>query len=392
MVNQGGKGTLIEGAKKFEEYALAYYNEYSQMSTQEMLDIAAENTRYQEKIDLEIRQNLEYQKPNFKIVLIGASSPSAKYIFPGLLNKNMLNKNELIKICLYDELKNNDLLHDLQSNLFDSAYSALKEVCIIDNLSTDLIDSNQIIILDILPQNYSLINTNELESRTDWLKRRHHFFKILGENISKYCPNTVRILIANNPSINTCLTDKAMPTTFDITALHYATKSFIPPSQIVGLPTSIELRIKSMIANKLNICANNVSNIILWGNVCRQMFVDTSRCSVKGRKEIDAGIVSNEWLSLPLTEVIFDRKWMENDYIMNKAFKEKNDICSKNFGISQGCAIGEYLNKIWSKTFANNEITSLILISEGKTFMFNSKFILSYKFYSVLIIIKLINN
>lgn len=51
LVDTGGRATLIGDANDFQEYTIAYYAQFSKLSTYELLHITTDNQRFLDEIN-----------------------------------------------------------------------------------------------------------------------------------------------------------------------------------------------------------------------------------------------------------------------------------------------------------------------------------------------------
>ena len=76
--------------------------------------------------------------------------------------------------------------------------------------------------------------------------------------------------------------------------------SEVPSSRFTAMTMLDENRAKAQLALKAGVTVDQVKNIVIWGNHSSTMYPDLENSVINGK---------------PTTEVIKDRKWLENDFI-----------------------------------------------------------------------------
>ncbi|KAF5398200.1 putative Malate dehydrogenase [Paragonimus heterotremus] len=379
LVDQGGQGSLIGGADDFQEYVAAYYNVYSSLTTEVMLEIAEDNTRFkQAEVAEKIEAVVQRVTPS-KIVVVGACSKAATYLLPYLATHGIFDPKERVALHLYDDPEQVEVLRSIEEDLQDLAAPMLAEIKVVTELADSLSDAKQIIFLNVVPrlqigcEEVSTSHTKtttttpdlrKFEAREVWLQRRYAFFKAIGLLIKTHCPSSVRILVTGNPGLDADSINSPSPVNFDVAVLHQVTAPQIPPKQIAGLVGSIEQRIKATLATNLRVSSHDITDVVVWGNIGGKTFIDLSRSRVYRRRASDVGIVAGSWFSIPTLEAARDLDWFNNE-MQVEVFKKRTKAITDYIGLSHAQAVIRLLNGWWNGMVDDKErIHSLVVASE----------------------------
>ncbi|HSX12431.1 MAG TPA: malate dehydrogenase [Rhabdochlamydiaceae bacterium] len=123
--------------------------------------------------------------------------------------------------------------------------------------------------------------------RKDLLIDNAKIFIEQGKALNAKAASDVLVHVVGNPCNTNCLI-----------AMHHAPK--IPPSQFFAMTMLDENRARSMLAKKADVFVTDVTNMTIWGNHSSTQVPDFIHAKIKGR---------------PVTEMIKDRKWLEEKFI-----------------------------------------------------------------------------
>lgn len=375
LLYQGGKGTLIGSSNEFQEYAAAYYNEFSQMTTQDMLDVAADNQHYKdlEELDRELQEEATLEP--MTMLIIGAASPATTHLLSYIGIHGLFEKDQTIDVHLYDDSSTLVLLQQYALSGMDMASSKLKDIHVVEDLIPSLKKAVQIVILDPVARTYgvggapssSITSPQDqrktgYEDRTSWLKRREQYFTRIGGLIKQHCVPCVNIIVTGNPGLDAHSLDCATPINFDVQLLHRATFPTIQPQHIVGLVRPISQRIRSVAAEKLNVSSHDITDVVVWGNIGSTIHVDISRARVFRRNDADIGLAAGAWFSLPVLDVAREPGWLI-DELANESLVTRSKRVPKYTGLNASQAILHFLIGAGTQ---NEHISSLVINSEGR--------------------------
>lgn len=298
LIDRGGKGVLIGGANEFQEYAFGYYGIESTQVSDDMRQIAKENQVYKVEEDKEEEAIKALSHP-LQVCITNASNPVCYSLINAMARGEVFGETTEISLRLLDVKENLESLGGLKMEAMDLAHGLLREIMVTSEDTKAFQGCDAIIVMDDLVQ-------KEKESRDDFVKRsvEHHvkYAKVINDKSKK----EVKVL----------LTGKG-PTNLNIYMMIQNAPN-IPKQNIVGLSRTLENNAKSVVAEKLNVNPHGVVDLIVWGNINGESYIDLSKCRVHG---YDGAIWGPPSFSLPAVEMIWDKKWMETEFTGNSNMK-----------------------------------------------------------------------
>lgn len=292
LIDRGGKGVLIGGANEFQEYAYGYYGIQSTQVSEDMRKIAEENKEYKIEEDKEEEAFKALSHP-LNVCITNATNPVCYNLINAMARGNVFGDTTEISLHLLDDKSNMESLDGLRMEAMDLAHGLLREIIVTSDISKAFQGCDAIIVMDDLVQ-------REKESRDDFVKRsvEHHvkYAKAINDKAKK----DVKVLLTGTG-----------PTNLNIYMMIQNAPN-IPKQNIVGLSRTLENNAKSVVAEKLSINSNGVVDLIIWGNISGDSYIDLSKCRVHG---YDGAIWGPPSFSLPAVEMIWDKKWIENEFI-----------------------------------------------------------------------------
>ncbi|NXC14531.1 MDHC protein, partial [Corythaeola cristata] len=181
--------------------------------------------------------------------------------------------------------------------------------------------------------------------RKDLLKANVKIFKSQGAALDKYAKKSVKVVVVGNPANTNCLiASKSAPS--------------IPKENFSCLTRLDHNRAKSQIALKLGVTANDVKNVIIWGNHSSTQYPDVNhaKVNVKGK---EVGVY----------EAIKDDSWLKGDFILTVQQRGAAVIKARKLSsaMSAAKAICDHVRDIWFGTPAG-EFVSMGVISDGNSY------------------------
>ncbi len=125
--------------------------------------------------------------------------------------------------------------------------------------------------------------------RKDLLSANGAIFQEQGKALNAVASKDVRVLVVGNPCNTNCLI-----------ALHNAPK--LSPKNFYAMMRLDHNRAKALLAAKAHVHVSEVTRMTIWGNHSNTQVPDYYHARIKEK---------------PVTEVIFDTNWLENDFIKN---------------------------------------------------------------------------
>jgi malate dehydrogenase len=171
-------------------------------------------------------------------------------------------------------------LQGVMMELDDCAFPLLHEVVGTADLDVGFKDANWCLLVGSVPRKAGM-------ERADLLGINGKIFTGQGQAIARNAAKDVRILVVGNP----CNTNALI-------AMNNATG--LPADRFFAMTRLDENRAKSQLAQKAGVHQSLVTNLCIWGNHSATQYPDFTNAKIAGR---------------PVTEVITDRAWLENDFI-----------------------------------------------------------------------------
>lgn len=171
-------------------------------------------------------------------------------------------------------------LNGVVMELEDCAFPLLKGIVPTASLDEGFKGVNWALLVGSVPRKQGM-------ERKDLLGINGKIFIGQGQAIQKNAASDVRIHVVGNPCNTNCLI--AMNNAKDI-----------PSSRFFAMTRLDENRAKSQLAKKAGVDTTAVSNVAIWGNHSATQYPDFYNAKINGK---------------PVTEVITDSAWLQNDFI-----------------------------------------------------------------------------
>lgn len=171
-------------------------------------------------------------------------------------------------------------LNGVVMELEDCAFPLLKGIVPTASLDEGFRGVNWALLVGSVPRKQGM-------ERKDLLGINGKIFIGQGQAIQKNAASDVRVHVVGNPCNTNCLI--AMNNAKDI-----------PSSRFFAMTRLDENRAKSQLAKKAGVDTTAVSNVAIWGNHSATQYPDFYNAKIGGK---------------PVTEVITDSAWLQNDFI-----------------------------------------------------------------------------
>ncbi|XP_073318727.1 putative malate dehydrogenase 1B [Pagrus major] len=297
LVDQGGKGMLLGGFNDFLEHCQDYYNITSDMPTDIMLSVAAENLETKMKLIVEEQHRLSLIKP-LHIWISSALSPACHFLIPNLLSAEVFPHVSTISLHLLDLDRNEEELQQLRMETEDLALHLLHQVTIHTDLGQAFQEADVILLLDECWSDGTK-NENEEEKKKKTVKGISDRYREYGRLIDTRANKEVKVIVSGDSFVNlrcSLLLDSARS---------------IDSHQFVTMATQLENEARAIIAKKLKVKTSDVTNVLVWGNISGSFYVDLQRAKVFN---YDGAIKGPAFFSQPVEKILHERKWLETDF------------------------------------------------------------------------------
>ncbi|XP_018585070.1 putative malate dehydrogenase 1B [Scleropages formosus] len=291
LINRGGRGLLLGGFNEFLEHVQGYYGLTSDMTTELMMKISAENLQTTEQcLEEEVHYGSLMQP--LHIWITSALSLTCYNLIPLLFGPGVFRDDPAISLHLLEVDGSQEALDGLRMEVEDMALAQLRKVMVHTTLEQAFQNARVIVALDDPePEQQS-----DVESK---VRKTAERFQKYGQLIGAMAHKEVRVIVAGNSFVN----------------LKCATLLESAPSlshkQCVVMATQLEKVATFQIVQKLNVTAADVTNVIVWGNITGNFHIDLQRAKVF---RYQGAIWGPPGFSRPVVDVLYDRKWLEVDF------------------------------------------------------------------------------
>ena len=164
--------------------------------------------------------------------------------------------------------------------LFDSAFPTLGSVDIFDDAKAAFEGANIAFLVGSMPRKAGM-------ERADLLSANGGIFGPQGEALNDGAADDIKVLVVGNPANTNAL----------IAASH---AKDIPASRFTAMTRLDHNRALAQLAAKAGCHVTDIDKVTVWGNHSSTQYPDLTQATVKGA---------------PVTDILADRAWVENDFI-----------------------------------------------------------------------------
>ena len=164
--------------------------------------------------------------------------------------------------------------------LFDSAFPTLGGVDIFDDAKAAFEGANIAFLVGSMPRKAGM-------ERADLLSANGGIFGPQGEALNAGAADDIKVLVVGNPANTNAL----------IAASHAPD---IPSSRFTAMTRLDHNRALAQLATKAGCHVTDIDKVTVWGNHSSTQYPDLTQATVKGA---------------PVTDILADRAWVENDFI-----------------------------------------------------------------------------
>ena len=164
--------------------------------------------------------------------------------------------------------------------LFDSAFPTLGSVDIFDDAKAAFDGANIAFLVGSMPRKAGM-------ERADLLSANGGIFGPQGEALNAGAADDIKVLVVGNPANTNAL----------IAASHAPD---IPSSRFTAMTRLDHNRALAQLATKAGCHVTDIDKVTVWGNHSSTQYPDLTQATVKGA---------------PITDILADRAWVENDFI-----------------------------------------------------------------------------
>ncbi|KAL1790690.1 malate dehydrogenase, cytoplasmic [Sigmodon hispidus] len=273
-----------------------------------------------------------------RVLVTGAAGQIAYSLLYSIGNGSVFGKDQPIILVLLDITPMMGVLDGVLMELQDCALPLLKDIIATDKEEVAFKDLDVAVLVGSMPRREGM-------ERKDLLKANVKIFKAQGAALEKYAKKSVKVIVVGNPANTNCLTaSKSAPS--------------IPKENFSCLTRLDHNRAKSQIALKLGVTADDVKNVIIWGNHSSTQYPDVNHAKVKLHGK-EVGVY----------EAVKDDSWLKGEFITTVQQRGAAVIKARKLSsaMSAAKAISDHIRDIWFGT-PEGEFVSMGVISDGNSY------------------------
>lgn len=219
-------------------------------------------------------------KKRMKVAVTGAAGQIGYALLFRIARGDLFGPETEVELQLLELPAALPALHGVVMELEDCAFPLLRNIVATDNLNTAMKDVNWALLVGAVPRKAGM-------ERSDLLKINGGIFTQQGQAINAHAASDVRVTVVGNPCNTNCLI-----------TMHNAPD--IPRDRFSAMTMLDQNRARMQIALKAGVNVDEVKNLVIWGNHSTTQYPDFYHANIAGK---------------PLTEVIHDESWLQNDFI-----------------------------------------------------------------------------
>jgi malate dehydrogenase len=276
------------------------------------------------------------QESPIKVCITGAGGQIAYSLLFALAKGDVFGPNQGVILSLLDVLPVMEVLNGVVMELEDCAFPNLKGVIATADPAVAFKDVDVALLVGAMPRKDGM-------ERKDLLAANVKIFKEQGIALDTVAKKSVKVLVVGNPANTNALV-----------ASEFAPS--IPKSQFTCLTQLDHNRAKAQIALRLGVQANQVKNVIIWGNHSSTQYPDVSH----------AFVVNADGSKTPVAQAVNNDAYLHGEFIKTVQNRGAAVIKARKLSsaMSAAKAICDHVRQWWFGT-AEGEHTSMGIISDG---------------------------
>lgn len=240
-------------------------------------------------------------KKLLRIAVSGAAGTISNHLLFKIASGEVFGPDQPVALNLLGSDRSRNALEGVAMELEDSLYPLLREV----NLGVDSYDvfrdAEWALLIGAKPRGPGM-------ERADLLDINGKIFAEQGKALNAVANENVKVIVVGNPcNTNALICMKNAPR--------------IPKKNFHALTRLDENRAKCQLALKAGVFYDNVSNVTIWGNHSTTQVPDFVNAKINGK---------------PVTEVIKDKKWLEEEF--TQTVQSRGGVLIKKWGRSSAAS------------------------------------------------------
>ncbi|XP_034533869.1 putative malate dehydrogenase 1B isoform X2 [Notolabrus celidotus] len=340
LVYQGGRGILLGGFSDFLEHCQEYYHITSDMPSEMMLSVAAENHDTKMSLIVEEQHRASLIKP-LHIWICSALSPTCHFLIPNLLSAEVFPHVTAVSLHLVDLEAAEEELQELKLDTEDLALPLLHQVTTHTDLEEAFKEADVILLLNEPEE-------GEVESKEENKFKVLERYREYGRLIDTRANKDVKVIVSGDSFINLRC------------SLLLENAHSIDSSSFLSIATRLENEARAVVAQKLKV---RTADVIVWGNISGSFYVDLQRAKVFN---YTGAIRGPAFFSQPVLKMVHERKWAETD-LQDLVCRQRAAVASKTCRAAAMTDANGILSvlKAWSGSCGVDEVFSLGVLCPG---------------------------
>ncbi|XP_023565850.1 putative malate dehydrogenase 1B isoform X2 [Octodon degus] len=291
LLDRGGKGSLLGGYNEFLEHAQLYYGVTSSMSTEMMMVIAQENLEVHRE-RAQRKESVEDLVSPLRVWITSASTLTSCSLIPFLLSGDVFGRHTVMSLTLFNQQQAEENLQSLAMEVEDLASPLLRSVAVCTRMEEAFLQAHVVILLDDS-------TVQEVHSLEDCLRQRASLYQLYGQLLEKNAHDSVRVIVGGKTFVNlrTVLLKRFAPSI---------------AHNIIAVALAVEGEAKALLARKLKTASSCIKNVIIWGNITGNHYIDLRKARVYKQ---ESAIWGPPQFSRPILDLIFDSEWLKTEFV-----------------------------------------------------------------------------
>ncbi|XP_016052378.1 PREDICTED: putative malate dehydrogenase 1B [Miniopterus natalensis] len=339
LLDRGGKGMLLGGYNDFLEHAQLYYGVTSSMRTDLMKAIAQENmgTHIENELKKEALKDLI---DPLQVWITSASAPACCSLIPLLTSGEVFGRRTEISLSLFDSKEAEETLRSLATETLNLVSPVLRGVSVCTRVEEAFCQARVVVVLDDPTD-------EEVYSLEDCLRSRVPLCRLYGYLLERNAHPCVRVVVGGKTFVN-------------LKAALLARYAPAVARNIVAVALGVEGQAKAVLARKLRTTSSCIKDVIIWGNISGNSYVDLRKAKIY---RYESAIWGPPDFSRPVLSLVFDSEWINKEFV--ESLKELTATGKQFGGMLAAHSIATTL-RYWYHGSPPGEIVSLGVLSEGQ--------------------------
>ena len=265
-----------------------------------------------------------------KVAVTGAAGQIGYALLFRLASGQVFGNDTIVDLNLLELEAALPALHGVVMELDDCAFSTLGNVVVTADLNVAMNGINYAALVGAVPRKAGM-------ERADLLEINGGVFGPQGRAINAHAADDVKVLVVGNPCNTNCLI-----------AMNHAPD--VPDDRFFAMTMLDQNRAYAQLAQKAGVAVTDISDMVIWGNHSATQYPDFFNATIKGQ---------------PLTSVITDQQWLENDFI-STVQKRGAAIIKARGASSAASAANGIVDSLKALAFDTETVYSMCRCSDGQ--------------------------